>query len=397
MVMEYLDGQDLSALLAQSGPLPATQAVDFVIQACDAIAEAHRLGIVHRDLKPANLFCIRGADRLLFVKVLDFGISKVSNSTAGEVDMTRTSTTMGSPVYMSPEQLTSPKGVDARTDIWALGVVLYELLTGQLPFQGDALPELCVKIATEAPPSLRRWRPDLPDGLEHAVLKCLEKDRLRRYQNVAELAHDLAPFGPEHARLSLQRISRIVHGSDAPRDALVTDSGGPSSGAAPAETAPPCGNTDPPRDGASKKRGAILLAFATVAVAAVALVSVLLFRARAEPPPAASRSAPVAATEPPARSHSSPAAAPNAAASAAVVVSPAESVASRRPARHQLLLRRAPSPRRQCPTRTRRCARARPRAAHVRSTARRIATHPTPSLPTETTFTSCNVCEASGC
>lgn len=209
MVMEYLEGQDLSAMVRERGALPVAEAVELVIQACDAIAEAHGLGIVHRDLKPANLFCVRGTDGLPSVKVLDFGISKVS--TLDGLDMTRTTAVMGSPFYMSPEQMTSAKSVDTRADIWALGVVLYELLAGRPPFHGETLPELSVRISTEAPPPLGHYRPDLPDGLEPAIFKCLEKDRERRYANVAELVGALVAYGPPRARASAERVSRIIH------------------------------------------------------------------------------------------------------------------------------------------------------------------------------------------
>jgi serine/threonine protein kinase len=217
IVMEFLDGVDLSALLRARGPLPVEQAVEFVLQACEALAEAHGLGIIHRDLKPANLFCVRRSDALPFLKVLDFGISKTTSLGASAHAMTMTGTTalMGSPLYMSPEQMESSRAVDARSDIWALGVVLHEVLTGESPFVGNSLPEVCMKIATRPPPALRRFRPDAPAQLEVTILKCLEKDRTRRYANVAELALDLAPFAPERARMSVERTCRTVHGAGA--------------------------------------------------------------------------------------------------------------------------------------------------------------------------------------
>src|SRR5260221_1024887 len=130
MVMEYLEGSDLAEWLKQRGKLSVEQTVEFILQACEAIAEAHTLGIVHRDLKPANLFVIRRPDGVFSVKVLDFGISKMTSPTSGGFDasMTKTSALMGSPLYMSPEQMESSRDVDARGDIWALGVILYELI-----------------------------------------------------------------------------------------------------------------------------------------------------------------------------------------------------------------------------------------------------------------------------
>jgi eukaryotic-like serine/threonine-protein kinase len=230
MVMEYLEGGDLAAWLEEKGPLPAGQAVEFVLQACEALAEAHTLGIVHRDLKPANLFCTRKPDGRLCIKVLDFGISKsMTPGTAGsEASMTRTNAFMGSPLYMSPEQMESPRSVDARTDIWAIGAVLYELLTGAPPFVAETLPEVILKIARAVPAPLASLRPDLPAGLEPAVLRCLEKDRDRRYASVAELAWALAEFAPKRARGAADRISSIISGApestESPPSSLAAES-----------------------------------------------------------------------------------------------------------------------------------------------------------------------------
>ena len=209
MVMEYLAGVDLAAWLAQRGVLPIEQAVEFVLQACEAIAEAHTLGIVHRDLKPANLFIIQRPDGALAVKVLDFGISRTTEL-GPSGGMTKTSAVMGSPLYMSPEQMKSAKDVDARSDIWALGVVLYELISGQPPFQGEALPEVVLKVVTAQPNSLRATRPDAPPGLEAAVLKCLEKGREQRYQTIGELALALVEFAPKRSKMSFERISGLM-------------------------------------------------------------------------------------------------------------------------------------------------------------------------------------------
>src|SRR5580704_3980153 len=200
MVMEFLEGDDLSGWLRARGPLPIEQAVEFVLQACVALADAHSMGIVHRDLKPANLFCVRRNDGQLVIKVLDFGISKVTGGTHPSdsgMSVTRTSAIMGSPLYMSPEQVQSSKDVDTRTDLWALGIILFELLTGGVPFPGETFGEIAVKIAARAPLSLRAYRPDAPVALENAMLRCLEKERDRRYANVAELAWALLPFAPE--------------------------------------------------------------------------------------------------------------------------------------------------------------------------------------------------------
>ena len=196
LVMEFLDGTDLHQWVHTHGPLPIPLGVDFVLQACEAIAEAHELGIVHRDLKPANLFCVRRADGSPFVKVLDFGISKLGTGPADSASqgaITRTAAAMGTPFYMSPEQMESAKEVDSRADLWALGVILYELLTGTVPF-GGSLPEVCIKVATQPAPPIRRVRADVPGALEAVILKCMEKDRRKRFASVADLVRALAPF-----------------------------------------------------------------------------------------------------------------------------------------------------------------------------------------------------------
>jgi eukaryotic-like serine/threonine-protein kinase len=226
MVMEYLQGSDLGMWLNDRGALPVEQAVEFVLQACEAIAEAHVLGVVHRDLKPSNLFVIRRPDGMLSVKVLDFGISKVvrPGSSSSDLSMTRTSTMMGSPLYMSPEQLQSSKDVDARTDIWALGVILYELLTQEPPFVAEGVAELVTRILTVRPAPLRSKRPEVPAALEAVVLRCLEKDRTRRFESVGELAGVLQPFGPRRARLSLERISGVMRSAGLSASALAPPS-----------------------------------------------------------------------------------------------------------------------------------------------------------------------------
>jgi serine/threonine-protein kinase len=215
MVMEYLEGRDLSAWLTERGPLPVEQAVEFVLQACEAIAEAHAMGVVHRDLKPANLYCIRRPDGALSIKVLDFGISKATGP-GGSMGMTKTQAVMGSPLYMSPEQMESSKGVDPRADIWALGVILFELVTGRVPFEGEAITELVLKIVTAQPPLLTGMVPGITPALDPIIQRCLAKNRDHRYATVAELANDLLPLGPPSARLSVERIANIMGAAGQP-------------------------------------------------------------------------------------------------------------------------------------------------------------------------------------
>jgi eukaryotic-like serine/threonine-protein kinase len=222
LVMEYLEGADLSALLKERGALPVDQVVEFVLQASEAIAEAHGIGIVHRDLKPANLFCIRRPDGTTSVKVLDFGISKMSGTSdsAALKSMTRTTAVLGSPYYMSPEQLQSCRNVDARTDIWSLGAILFELLSGRVPFDGETLPELCIKIAGERTPMIRERRPEVPAELERVICKCLEKDREQRFRHIGEFAAALGPFASRRARRSVERISGIIQSAGLSTSAL---------------------------------------------------------------------------------------------------------------------------------------------------------------------------------
>ena len=224
MVMELLTGSDLGGVLQQRGKLPVAEAVDFILQAGEAIAEAHALGIIHRDLKPANLFLTARADGSPLVKVLDFGLSKLTSPDSFEASLTQAGTIMGSPFYMSPEQIRSLKGLDARADIWSLGVILYQLLAGVRPFEAEALAELFLKIGADPPPPLRDKRPDVPPELEAAVLRCLEKKPAARPQTVAELARSLAPFAPPDSRISVERIHRtLADDTLAARRASATD------------------------------------------------------------------------------------------------------------------------------------------------------------------------------
>jgi serine/threonine-protein kinase len=209
MVLEYLDGRDLGDLV-EEGPAPVVAtAVDYVLQVCEAIAEAHAAGIVHRDLKPRNLFLTRTVDGRPLVKVLDFGISKIEEG-PGDMQLTRTTEVFGSPSYMSPEQLRSARHVDHRTDIWALGVILYELLSGRLPFYASTVTELVAVVLMEREPPLHLLRPDLPHGLSAVIGRCLAKSPNDRYGSVLELVHDLESFGTGGAATAADRVRGVA-------------------------------------------------------------------------------------------------------------------------------------------------------------------------------------------
>jgi eukaryotic-like serine/threonine-protein kinase len=197
MVMEFLEGNDLAHTLTHDGPLAVDLAASLMVQVCEAVAEAHAAGIVHRDLKPENLFLTRTVGGSPKMKVLDFGVSKSSRlADDPKAKLTRTRTMLGSPLYMAPEQMRSSRDVDARGDVWALGVVLFELLTGRSPFEAETMPELCLKIVQEPPLPLAELRPAVPPGMVEIVERCLEKDRDKRFDGAADLALALAPFVP---------------------------------------------------------------------------------------------------------------------------------------------------------------------------------------------------------
>jgi serine/threonine protein kinase len=264
LVMEHLDGKDLDRLLAEEGVLPAWLAVDYLLQACEAIAEAHVSGIIHRDLKPANLFLTRRADGSACVKVLDFGISKATHPASdgsspaaalstregapapGAISASATTPTavMGSPQYMSPEQLLSSRNVDARSDVWALGAILHELIAGAPPFDGETFAELSAAILRDPAPRLTALRADVPAIVADVVVRCLEKEPSARFADVAALAGALAEVGTASARASAERIARVIDGTGKlglpsappasevrmPRAAALLDEGAPQRG-----------------------------------------------------------------------------------------------------------------------------------------------------------------------
>jgi serine/threonine-protein kinase len=211
MVMEYLHGRDLSEWVQAGRRFGVEEAAGFVIQAAEALAHAHRVGIIHRDVKTANLFLHEAeeADGEGMVKVLDFGISKLVDDPA-ELGLTKTTTVLGSGLYMSPEQMRSAKNVDHRTDIYALGVCLYEILTGTQPFTAETFSELCVKVNIEAPTPIREHRPELPEDFAAVAAKSYARDPNERYQTMAELAAALAPFADDKARPTVEKMMTLT-------------------------------------------------------------------------------------------------------------------------------------------------------------------------------------------
>ncbi|HEY5946636.1 MAG TPA: protein kinase [Kofleriaceae bacterium] len=212
IVMELLHGQDLGTVLRTSGSLPVSSAAEIIMQACIALGEAHALGFVHRDIKPGNLFWTQRPDGTALIKVLDFGVAKAPEDI--NFSLTQTANVMGSPGYMSPEQLKSSKTVDARSDIWSLGIVLYELVSGRMPFCGESITELALRVAMDPLPPLSGG---VPPTFESVILRCLEKEPQRRFKDVAELASSLAPFvGPVRGNELAYAVTRVLRGPHVP-------------------------------------------------------------------------------------------------------------------------------------------------------------------------------------
>ena len=255
LVMEYLEGRDLAAELASRGRLSVAEAVAHVLQALEALAEAHQSGIVHRDLKPSNLFLTRRADGSALIKVLDFGISKAAFGEGGEAVLTRSQGIMGSPQYMSPEQIRSAKRVDQRSDIWSTGVILHELVTGTPPFRSDNVGGILASIVADPPSSPSTLQPGLPPAFDAVIARCLQKSPEARFQTVAELAVALAQFGGTQAALSVSRISGVGGGGAT----LLSPSTATPAGNPRAVSAPEAGTVSPWSSTRSPKRGRAFL------------------------------------------------------------------------------------------------------------------------------------------
>jgi eukaryotic-like serine/threonine-protein kinase len=224
MVMEHLEGSDLEGELRKRVTFPVEEAVLYALQVCEALAEAHARGIVHRDLKPGNLFLSAANDGSPRVKVLDFGISKLINGHDTYEDGKRTTSgaVLGSPLYMSPEQIRAERGLDGRSDIWGLGVILYQLVTGRLPFESGSTLQSLALILEEAPELPSRHASSSPPAFDAVILRCLEKRPADRYQDVAGLARDLLPFAPADAAPLVDRIGRVVVAAGSARASMVS-------------------------------------------------------------------------------------------------------------------------------------------------------------------------------
>jgi eukaryotic-like serine/threonine-protein kinase len=336
LVMEYLEGCDLEELLQIEGPLPLTDVVDYLLQALEALAHAHAVGLVHRDIKPANLFLACRPDGGNAIKMLDFGISKAVTSSPEQKVLTGQAV-LGSPVYMSPEQLRNAKDIDARADIWSLGVVAYELLAGTPPFDGDGVGEIFAAILEKDPPPVHtvNWR--LPPEISALIAKCLQRKPEDRWPDAAVLARALRPFGSgafasvvERSELVLSRAKllkrpetpsearRVVAALDAVAERARTTGGGSltmseSSLALPLVSRKPAEQPDltTTREDGVKTRARGLVtraplarwlgagALAFVVVCAVAAVAVVRSGRAATAAPRAAAEARVGATEPP--------------------------------------------------------------------------------------------------
>jgi serine/threonine-protein kinase len=290
IVLEYLEGEDLAEHLRKLGPLPTADVVRYMLQVCEVLAEAHTAKVIHRDLKPANLFLAKGHDHRRLIKVLDFGVSKIVD----EPMTSDGSKLLGTIVYMSPEQLESSRAVDSRTDIWSLGVIMYELLTGATPFTGATVITIAHKIKSTTPELVNGSRPEIPKALAAIIHRCLAKSPADRHASVLDLARELAPFADPADRKSIDTITGVVCGSLAPpantsdpparTTPVPLESDAPITTPVPAEAPPASRSFVVPQWARSKRTW--------VAAAAMAIAAVVSSQNIASSPPATNKKPP---------------------------------------------------------------------------------------------------------
>jgi len=279
LVMEFLEGMDLEAFVEESGPLAPDLAIELSCQALEGLAVAHDAGIVHRDLKPSNLFlATRGKGRPR-VKVLDFGVSKVMQAGQPDPSITSTKALLGSPRYMSPEQVRSSKAVDKRSDVWAMGVILWEILSGRKAFDGETLGDVFAKIREEPLPSIRALRPEISAELDAIVSRCLERDRERRFADAAAMLAALRELGAPSSEVLADPFSRAIEARTAFAPGAIVaaeSSGGPAKGVSKTHSTWSTGDSARP----SRRT---LAGFAVLLVATAGLGAWLALR-RGDPP-----------------------------------------------------------------------------------------------------------------
>jgi hypothetical protein len=280
IIMEWLDGRSLAEALAQDGRFGLVRAIHIARGIGRALTAAHSRGIVHRDLKPDNIFLIRHGDDPDFVKVLDFGIAKLM---LADADIkTQTGAIMGTPFYMSPEQCNG-SAVDQRTDVYALGVILYQMLAGRLPFNQTTLGELLIAHLTQPPPSPSKFEPSIPMAVERALMQALEKDPAQRFSNVDALVRAFAEV--------VTGVQPVVTGEPTPPRPMVSPSA--PTVPPPMRGAKPLGRTFAAtaaevfvRIGVRGRRAqAIVAGAAGVVLLLLVVIVVLASRSTAPPPP----------------------------------------------------------------------------------------------------------------
>jgi len=280
MVLERLEGFDLGELLTRDGPLPPARIADYMLQVCEGLAHAHVAGIVHRDVKPQNLFLAARADGVTLVKIVDFGIAKAAERER-ENTLTGSIAVLGSPTYMSPEQIEAPKEVDQRADIWSLGVVMYKLATGRPPFAGDSFQELAKNVAAGLAAPFDKQGAGYAD-LERIVRRCLQKAPSDRYADVLALARDLMVLAPTRAADVLPRIAFVSGAPDAasPSDEHTLPLNTQPPPAVERAFASPPPGPQPAESSVPKSIGIAVTAIAALAVIVVAVAAISSARAR---------------------------------------------------------------------------------------------------------------------